>query len=429
MASVTGGSAGISIATLLTGTHSITASYGGDSNFLPSTSSPLAQSVNQATTTTGVVSSANPGYLNQTITFTATVTSQYGGAVGGSVTFKQGATALGTVALANGQASYSTAFTTTGTRYITAVYSGDANNLASTSPVLSQVVNALPAGTTTKVGTSSSPSFINQAVTFTATITSTYGPIPNGETVTFYDGTTLLGTGATSSGTATFTTSSLAARTHTIKASYPGDAKFKASSGTVTQVVNLYPSSTSLPTSSLNPSTYGQAVTLTAMVTSTSPSAPTGKLTFKNGSTSIGSVTINTAGVGSLTLKNLPAGTLSITATYNGDSETAKSTSPALQQSVNQASSATTVKSSLNPSTFGQAVTFTATVTSPTTAAIGTVTFMDGSTALGTGTLSAGKASYSTSALNAGSHSIAAIYGGNANIKGSTSSVLVQVVN
>lgn len=412
-----------------TGPHNITASYSGEPNFLPSTSSPLAQSVNQATTATGLVSSANPGYLNQPITFTATVTSQYGGAVSGTVTFKQGTTALATVALVSGQGSYGTAYTTTGTRSITAVYTGDANNAGSTSRVLSQAVNALPAATTTKVATSGSPSFINQPVNFTATITSTYGPIPNGEMVSLYDGTTLLGTGPTASGSATLTTSSLAARTHTIKATYPGDATFKASFGTITQVVNLYPSSTGLPTSSLNPSTYSQAITFTAVVTSTAPPAPTGKVTFNNGSISIGTVTINAAGVGSLTLKNLPAGALSIIAAYNGDSETAKSVSPMLSQTVNQASSNTTVKSSLNPSTIGQSVTFTVKVTSPTTTPTGTVNFMDGNTVLGTGTLSSNQASYSTSALSAGSHSITAIYAGTGNIKGSTSSVLTQVVN
>ena len=118
---------------------------------------------------------------------------------------------------------------------MTAVYSGDSNNLTSTSAVLKQAVNSLPAATTTKVATSGSPSLINQPVTFTATITSSYG-MPDNETVTFYDGATAIGTGLTVGAVATFQTSSLTAKTHTIKASYPGDATFKASSGTVTQV-------------------------------------------------------------------------------------------------------------------------------------------------------------------------------------------------
>jgi Bacterial Ig-like domain (group 3)/FG-GAP-like repeat/FG-GAP repeat len=428
-ASLTSGSAALTTAALGVGTHSITASYSGDSNFLVSTSATLTQTVSQPTTTTTLASTANPSYLNQSVTFTATVTSSYGGAVAGNVTFKQASTVLGTVALLNGQAAYSATYTTSGTRYVTAVYSGDSNHLGSTSAVLSQVVSTLPAATTTKVSTSGSPTFINQLVMFTAKITSTYGPIPDGDTVTFYDGTTVMGAGLTSNGATTFSTPKLAARTRTIKASYAGDVTFKSSSGTVTQVVNLYPSSITVPTSSRNPSIYGQSVTLSATVTSTAPSSPTGTVVFKNGTTSVGSATANASGVATLTKSNLAAGTLSITATYNGDSETAKSTSAALLQTVKQATSATAAKSSLNPSLSGQTVTFTVTVTSPTTTPTGTVTFNDANNTLGTGTLSGGKASYNTTTLSTSSHIISAIYNGTANIKGSTSATVVQNVN
>src|SRR5205814_10249302 len=92
--------------------------------------------------------------------------------------------------------------------------------------------------------------------------------------------------------------------------------------------------------------------------------------------------------------------------------------------------SATTLISSLNPSALGQAVTFTATVTSSATGTpTGTVTFQDGASALGTGTLSGGTATFTTSGLTAGTHSITAIYGGDANFAGSTSPVLTQTVN
>ena len=91
--------------------------------------------------------------------------------------------------------------------------------------------------------------------------------------------------------------------------------------------------------------------------------------------------------------------------------------------------SATTLISSLNPSALGQAVTFTATVTSSATGTpTGTVTFQDGASALGTGTLSGGTATFTTSGLTAGTHSITAIYGGDANFAGSTSPVLTQTV-
>ena len=51
-------------------------------------------------------------------------------------------------------------------------------------------------------------------MTFTATVTSGFGTIPDGELVTFYDGATEIGTGTTAGGMAAFTTSSLTARAH-----------------------------------------------------------------------------------------------------------------------------------------------------------------------------------------------------------------------
>jgi Bacterial Ig-like domain (group 3)/FG-GAP-like repeat len=426
--SISGGSATLSTSKLPAGTHSIAASYSGDSNFGASVSPALAQTVNQATTTTALVSSANPSYVNQAVTFTATVTPQYGGALTGSVTFKQGTTTLATVTLANGQATYTTTYTSTGTRSITAVYSGDGNNQGSTSAVLKQVVNSLPAATTTLLTTSGTPSFINQPVTFTATVTSTYGPIPVGELVTFKDGTATLASVPLAVGVATYTTSSLKKGSHAIKATYAGDATFKSSSGTLTQVVNLYPSTTTV-SSSLNPSTYGQSVTLTATVTSTAPSAAAGTVTFKNGTTSLGTATLNASGVATLTKANLPAGTNSITGVYPGDSETTASTSAALVQTVNPAVTSTTIDSSPNPSAVGKTVIFTSQVSSPTTVPTGTVTFMDWTTALATVNLNKGKASYSTSALSAGSHNMTAVYNGTPNINRSTSPILVQMVN
>ncbi len=93
------------------------------------------------------------------------------------------------------------------------------------------------------------------------------------------------------------------------------------------------------------------------------------------------------------------------------------------------ATTTTTITSSLNPSTFGQSVTFTATVTTASGTPAGIVTFFDGATNIGSGTLSGNTATFSTTALATGSHNITATYGGNSSYTASTSSVLVQVVN
>jgi hypothetical protein len=91
---------------------------------------------------------------------------------------------------------------------------------------------------TTTVTTSVSPSTVGEPVTFTATVSSSRGPAPDGQTITFLNGNKVLGSGTTSGGVAQFTTSSLQAGTHTIKAKFGGCAFFKASQGTVKQVVN-----------------------------------------------------------------------------------------------------------------------------------------------------------------------------------------------
>jgi len=280
-------------------------------------------------TTTTMVSSLNPAPPHKAVTYTATVTSQDGGAVSGSVMFQNGGSTIATVPLVSNQAAVSTLFPKGGSYAITATYSGDLHNLSSTSATLVEYVSSV--STKTIVTTSVSPSYVGQPVTFTATITPNKGTIPDGELVTFYDGTTAIGTGGTASGVATFTTSSLKVKTHTIKATYAGDATFIPSSGTVQQVVNKYPTTTAL-TSSLNPSKFGQAVTFTAHVTSSGPTL-TGKVVFLDGTLAIGSATLS-GGVAKLTKSNLAVGTHPITAHYNGDAASATSTSAVVNQVV-----------------------------------------------------------------------------------------------
>jgi hypothetical protein len=425
--SLAGGSATLSISDLGVGTHSIVAAYGGDPHNAASTSSTLQEVVNQASTTTSLTSSANPAYVNQTVTFKAVVASPSGAAISGTVTFKQGTATLATVN-STGNAPYTRTYTASGSHSITAFYSGDSDNAGSTSAVLLQLVDALPATTTTTMRTSRNPSYINQSVTFTAAVTSTYGPIPNGELITISDGTAKLASVPVSGGIATYTTSALKAATHTIKAAYLGDTTFKASSASVQQVVSLYPSSTTAPISSLNPSANGQSVTLTATVTSPAPSVPTGTVTFKNGTTSLGSVTLSANGVATLTKTTLPMGSLPITATYNGGAEAAKSTSAATTQTVTQAQVTLTLASTPNPSTLGKTVKFVASFTSTGGTPKGAVIFSSGTITLGTANISGGKATVSTSALPRGADLVTATYAGDADHSSANGSV-TQVVN
>ncbi|HUE51960.1 MAG TPA: FG-GAP-like repeat-containing protein [Terriglobales bacterium] len=183
-------------------------------------------------TTTSLVSNVNPAAISQPVIYTATVTNQSGRPLTGTVVFKPGRS----VPLVGDQAIYKITYSHSGTNLITATYSGDADNATSTSATLTEYVGLVP--TKTILTTSGSPSLVGHPVTFTATVTWTYGTVPDGELVTFFDGTTAIGTGATMSGVAKFTTSSLTVGTHTIKAPYAGDVNFKPSTGIATQVVN-----------------------------------------------------------------------------------------------------------------------------------------------------------------------------------------------
>jgi hypothetical protein len=99
------------------------------------------------------------------------------------------------------------------------------------------LLNTTQIKTTTAIVSSTNPSSLNQSVMFTATLTSS-PTVPDGELVTFYQGSTVLGTAPIASNVAKFTASFSKASTYTIKAAYAGDAFHKKSSGTVKQVVN-----------------------------------------------------------------------------------------------------------------------------------------------------------------------------------------------
>ncbi|MGD0195194.1 MAG: Ig-like domain repeat protein [Candidatus Dormibacteria bacterium] len=414
----------------------ITASYGGDTLDASSASSALSPSqvVNQLTTTTTLASDNNPSQNGQPVDLTATVTNSDLSAPGtatGTVTFSDNGITLATENLTPGLTGATATLTTSslavGPHPITATYGGDTDDAASApSSVVSQVVN--PGNTTTDLASSENPSTYGDSVTFTATVS----PATATGNVTFYDnsGAITLGSGELSlvAGvpTATLTTSALSGGDHNITAVYGGDTNDDGSpSSVLVQVVNPVATNVGLG-SSENASTYGDAVTFTATV---SPLTATGSVTFDDGTTVLGTDALTlVAGVptATLTTSALGAGDHNITAVYGGDTNDAMNTSSILVQVVNQITTGTALGSGTNPSSSGESVTFTATVTPAT--ATGSVTFFDGTTSLGGGTLSAGTATLSTSSLGVGSHNITAVYGGDTNDKGSTSSIVTQVV-
>jgi hypothetical protein len=284
--------------------------------------------------------------------------------------------------------------------------------------------------TSTAVASNLNPSVQGQPITFTATVTSTGGTPPNGETVTFYNGLNVLGTAPLTAAVAALTTTKLQSGIHTISAAYLGDANFTASTSPVLQqavdTTSQSPTTTALA-SSLNPSIFGQTVTWTATVATSGKTTPTGKVNFNWSDYSIGSATLNSSGVASLTKSNLSADPYPLFAVYVGDANNGPSASPILNQTVTQTTSSATLTSSPNPSTQGQSVTFTAEITSPTTTPTGPVTFTAGKTTLGTVELTKGKATLTTSTLAVGSTTVTVTYPWNSDISESSASV-TQVV-
>ena len=416
------GQASLNTTALPVGTDSLTAVYSGDKTYTTSTSPVVKETVNKATSTTALKSSGTTTSYDESVTLTATVTSA-GGKPTGTVTFYSGTTSLGTATLSAGVATLATKTLPVGTDSIKAEYGGSSDFGASTSTALS-IVND-PAPTTTKVKSSLNPSTWGASVTFTATVTSSPGT-PAG-TVTFKDGTTTLGSATLSSGAATLAITTLAVGSHSITAEYIATTDYATStSSAVNETVNKATSATALKSSATTTS-YDESVTLTATVTSAG-GKPTGTVTFLSGTTTIGTSTLS-AGVAALATKGLPVGTDSVKAEYGGSSDFGASTSAALSIVNDPAPTTTAIKSSLNPSTVGTSVTFTATVTSSPGTPAGTVTFKDGTTTLGSATLSSGVATLAIKTLAAGSNSITAEYAGTTNYATSTSTALKQTVN
>jgi hypothetical protein len=124
--------------------------------------------------------------------------------------------------------------------------------------------------TTTTVASGTNPSVLGASVAFTASVT----PNTATGTVSFYDGSTLIGSAAVNAGAAVFTTAVLSPASHNVSAVYNGDASFNPStSSTLTQTVNVRP--TTLVMGALAPVLYGGSRNVSITVTDAGPAAQT----------------------------------------------------------------------------------------------------------------------------------------------------------
>ncbi len=366
----------------------------------------------------GLTTGSNPSIAGDNLVFTVTVTP---GTATGAVQFLDGnAPISNAIPLNNGTASFSTAGLALGTHSITARYTGNNQLSASTSLELIQNVRKANASVGVALSAGANPSISGDSLTFTATV----APASASGTVIFLDGGTAL-TGAIplSSGSASFTTSTLPVGSHSITVQYSGDATFNATvSAALAETVNS-PKANSATTVVLsvgaNPSVFGAALTFTAGV---APTSATGTVIFFDGNVPItGSISVS-SGTASFSTSGLGAGSHSIVAQYSGDANFNGSVSTAFSMTVSKAR--TTVELEIGESDTavkpGAPVTFLATI-NPSSAS-GTVLFFDGSTQISLAIpVTNGTSTFTVPSLSVGTHSITARYNGDANLNGSTS--------
>lgn len=371
----------------------------------PSTS--LVVTVAGGSTATSVSLSSASAVFGQLVTLTATVTGS-SGTPAGTVTFSVDGSLLRSVALGStGTAAMQTSSLNVGTHSITASYAGNGDFSASTSSIL--VLSVSQASTTTTLSNSPATVIFGQPATLTATV----APVAPGAgtpigSVTFLDGGNALATVALSSGTASYSLSSVAAGNHSFNATYSGDGSF-AGSNALTYPLTIGKATATVTLGNLSATFDGTPKSATA---TTNPAGLTVNITYNGSPTAPTNV-----------------GSYAVVATIN---------SPNFQGSANatltiaKGGSLTTIVSDTpNPSVIGQAVT----VSFKVAASIGsvvptgsvTVTASTGE-ACGPVILTSGAGSCSITFTTAVSRTLTASYSGDNNFTGSTAATVNQPV-
>jgi uncharacterized repeat protein (TIGR01451 family) len=425
------------------GSDAITASYSGATNDAPSVGSNTLTVIPISTTTT-VSSSINPVILGNSVTYTANVSDGVPADTpdfnGGLVTFLDGSTTIGTVTVSGGSAALATTPSTIGSHAITARYAPpNGNSTASTSSALSEVVQPVP--TTLSVIVPLSPVSFTTPLSVGARLLTAPGATIAGEPITFTSGTTTLGTATTNANGIALLSgiTTLPVGTDPIVASFAGDSTYAPVTASSSVTIDAISTTTTL-TAAPNPVVDGGSVTLTATVLASPSSGQSyvngGIVTFLDGSTVLGTATV-TGGTAAINVTESSPGIHATTASYAPpDGNSTASTSSAVNENV-LAPSQTTLVSGPNPTSYGQTVTFTATVafasgpgvTGSSGTPTGQVIFLvDDAPVATVGLDSSGTATYATTTLLASTHTITAEYQGDAVYAPSGSAAVSQTV-
>ncbi len=415
------GSAPFNAINLTVGTHTLVATYGGDLNYGMSSAS-RAQTVVQTASVIEVTPASSSVLAGKVATLVAAVTSSTGTPTG-SVLFKEGNLVLGTGTLAQGIARFTSSTLGVGTHALTAYYVGDANYL----PVSSVSVNVqvVLANTAVVLAGPGSAVTVTTPASFSAALSSD-GVQPTG-TLTLYDGAIAVATQpATGAASLSFRVASLSVGQHSLTVYYGGDSNNAASTSPPVLVQIQQASTACTLATSGTPALVGEDVTFTAGVTSGIANL-TGTVSLLDGNQNVGSSAL-VNGTATIVLNTLSFGTHALTAVYSGDAQHSPSSATPLQQRILEHANVA-LTTSANPAISGQAVSFAASVPSisgmvPT----GTITFQDGTIVLGAGNLDAsGHSTLQNSSLSVGTHSIQAVYSGDANYPAAQTSLLLRV--
>jgi hypothetical protein len=414
------------------GTHTVTATYNGDLNFAPSSSPPATFTVRTprlATSTTIAANQISTVY-GQPITLSSHVSSTSGSgnvSTAGSVIFSDGGNVLGTGAVnASGDASVVVSTLPVGTHSIVATYSS--NDEYSSSASGPKSISVAKASVVVGVTSSKATTVSGEAVNYSTSVAAAApgAGVPDGTVQLVVDGSNTGSPVTLSGGVANFApVTSLGAGNHAISVTYSGSGNYAGGSGSTHQSVTKADTSNTVLISP-SPSSEGQVTNITATIGVTAPGsgAATGLVTFTSDGSPIGSASLVAAGGGAkatLPISTLAPGSHTIVATYGGDANYNGSTSAPVSHTVIAGAAvidtSTTLSSSVNPSTYGQFVTYTAAVTAADgSAASGAVQFSVDGTNVGipVGVASDGTA---TSPLLAspepGDHTVIAAFVGN----------------
>jgi hypothetical protein len=262
------------------GAKNLIATYAGNANFGGSASAGTAHGVNQSATTTAITSDTpDPSTFGSayTVNYSVSVTAPGAGTPTGNVTVADGTGGSCTATAAAGTCNISNSFP--GAKSLIATYAGDANFVSSASAGTPHTVNQA-ATTTTITSDNPDPSGVGAAISVNVTVAST-GGTPTG-TVNVDDGTgdTCVITLSGGAGACNLVATTSGAKT--ITATYPATTNFLGSSDSDTHSVGVASTTTAITNDTPDPSTVGQAYTVSYTVTS-GGGTPSGNVTVADG--------------------------------------------------------------------------------------------------------------------------------------------------